>query len=556
MQQIPLSSFSHRPLIGPQTTGVNAIIISLFLAFVAFPVFGDVRMSPSIKNVTARPGAPVHFTLGLSNTGDSAREVRMEAGDMELSPMGLPQPAQDISRGCSGWLTFDPQRSTIDPGGREEIRCTLKPPHGTQAGGYYAYIDCFSPSPTDSRREPGANIRLATRVRCALLVTVIGGPLEPNARPVSMDLTTTVPHGRGHDDAPWMASVEVENSGNIQTRVAGRLVVLNDSGQRVAESDLDVGRGWVLAGGKRVMRAYGESALPDGVYLLQAELRGPRGDLGGAAQAFTLFEGEVTSGKPTEEVLALIEQTRPKFAIEPLIVKTELPARGRRVLSVVVRSMYDEPLTLTPCVIPFTQQPDGSMSFPVADPPDRFVPEALSLSPERLTVRPRSRQNMRITVHMPEEAEGELFAAIALVPEGEELPDDPYFIRRRSCLAILTAKGTEDLAAEVEDITTSVTEEGARRFAFTVRNTGNVSCQLEGLVSVSRGAEAIDRLQAGGPRLSLLPGCSRRFEVTSSKHFPSGHYSAGVMVALSEDASASETTDFTVEAEDDTTPQE
>jgi len=512
---------------------VTLIGISMLLGAV-LSARADVAIQPMIAHVTVHRGMRQTFDIAVANSGETDFRCHLGSVDITQDEMGMPvATAEKPARGCADWLTFKPSEFVLAAHTNTVIKCTIRAPFHA-SGAYYAFASVlFEPTHTP---PPGAGV--VNRLLNSVVMAVVTGTerLQARFRVESVGLEAAV-------GEPWQAAIRVSNTGNLHARVHVRCALATARGSRIEEGKPQIEKGYILAGCSRTFRVAGKRTLPDGSYMVRAiiEVEGSHRPIIRTA-FFTLSHGEIV---PEQKEPALTESDW--FMLQPDSVHFELPPRGRRSQALQVMNLTNEALQLEPRLLAWSRDEQGNVIFP--DQPDhgRFLPEALTVRPATITVRPGSRQNLMLTFAMPEEAEGEYYVALALAPPGQELPDDPYLLAQRTALVTAQAAKTVQREAVISSLDVKQSQAGGYDLQVVVGNTGNCRCTADGQIEIVHGAETIERLSFGSAETFLLPAGERKFTINWPRVLEPGGYRAIATVRYAEGEQAKKDLAFSVE---------
>ena len=93
-------------------------------------------------------------SVAVFNSGDVASTYEMSVQFNETQPEFKPQ---------ADWITFSPQKFTLDQGGSQEVKITVQPSSSAQPGSYFAYLEA-QPTKKDVSGETAVKIAAATKL--------------------------------------------------------------------------------------------------------------------------------------------------------------------------------------------------------------------------------------------------------------------------------------------------------------------------------------------------------------------------------------------------------
>ena len=510
-------------------------------ALVAPDARAQLTLVPPIRMVRVAPGAKQAFELTVSNRSSRAVSCEVEAEDMVLDEHGRPVRAPEgYRRGCASWVEFRPQRFSLGAQKAQRVLCTVKAPRGT-AGGYYARLVCLA-SPGVGARESGASINLHFRLVSALLVTVTGTRVYSNIVPRGVECSVKAAGNPSAGASPgWAMAVRVTNTGNVHAALDGEVRILDRWGRVAARSPLRGGRGFVLPGADRVFEARGTERLADGTYVAVATLHPPGRPTSpvSASGVFSLVQGEVRTGEPTPEVVALLEALRPLFHLPTGRIEISLAPGGRRVEMVEIVNLSDRALELGATVRDWDMDAHGAVTFPEAEPGHgRSGVAWVSLASAPVSLPPKGKGRLAVTVALPRDAEGDYYAAVTLGQTGGPAAADVSALLETSVLLRMRAIRTAKPAGIPTGFSVTQVDPYRSAFRLDVKNTGNSECFAQARVAIldARRQPVVEGLEFGSGETMILPNRLRTLRGEWQGTLPPGKYVA--VVALSFDANA------------------
>ena len=533
---------------------IHLLLILLLLAFGATRGVAQYSLGPVVIDHTVRAGTETQITFVLDSRGADSVTCKAGLSDFRITLQGKPQPASSpLPRGCSGWLTLTTPSVVLEPGASKGLVCKVRVPRDAN-GSYSALLAVdIVPGAQPAGAETGGSVRFTLRKSAVLLLNVVGsGRAASNVAIASLELqlATDNPGPSSADSARslWNVRCTVGNSGNLHARVDGDVSVRDEGASRVVRRAFVTGRGYVLAGADRSFEASGRERLPDGVYAVTASFRprGARVAAISASQTFVVSAGKVSRGEPSEALRREIEAARPWFLAAPENLYYEVTPRGRRMKQAQIFNLTNQTLNLVPHIVAWEHDGAGEITFPEAPRHQRFLSDAVTVTPATLSIRPRGQQNVTLTYAVPAGATGEYYAAVVFAPEGQQLSTDRDVLAQRAILLSAAVPGTLAADATVSQLDLKMLESGAYEFHCSVANTGNARCGVHGKIRVSTEGKAVDELEFGDDDVALLPGESRSFTVAWPRVLESGKYQVVASVEYIDKKTAARTLGFEI----------
>jgi hypothetical protein len=473
------------------------------------------------------------FDLELANSGDSALRGSVASIGLIQNDDGRPVPTPKAARDCSTWITFSPTQFPLPAHGYAKVKCTVRAPISA-VGAYYAFASVYL-TPTEAAPAGAGSIG---QLLNSVVMVVVMGPDQLQAKLRVEAIGMSAPAGQ-----PWQGTVKVSNGGNMHAKIKVRGTLATLAGTVIEKSEAELGPGFVLAGCARTARLDGKLALVDGVYQLRTEV-----DVEGQGQPmletarFTVEGGKVaaaTGGATVANAAPLL--------LQPAQLGFDLPPRGRRMQSLTVINMTDQPQAIEPRVLGWNLDEKGNTVFPDA-PAGRDVGAGLTVTPASLTIAPHGRGTVVVSCALPPGAQGEYFGAVYLAPAGSPTATDAFTLGPRTALVTAVATGTAQPLATVPQVTVTSLPAGGYEVKVTVANSGNCRCPAQGQVEMIHGAATVDRLPFGGADTVVLPGGQRTFTITWPRVLDPGGYRAVATENYAADHQAKGEAAFTVAA--------
>jgi hypothetical protein len=211
-------------------------------------------LSPSILNLKVKPGESTSFQLKIRNNGESAEALEMAVNKLAPNPnQERPEFSEfDPEDPFPSWLTFTPQRFTVEAGAWQQVEGTITPPESALLG-YYAGL-VFK--------------RQVNKVGPDGITEIAGAPavialfeVESNAAFPQLQLVSFI-GPKWVEYLPATFQVEVVNSGNIHLQPFGNIFIDQGNTKDVGILTVNEKAGFVLPGGKRVFESQWSEGFP------------------------------------------------------------------------------------------------------------------------------------------------------------------------------------------------------------------------------------------------------------------------------------------------------
>ncbi|MCI0511903.1 hypothetical protein L0128_01660 [candidate division KSB1 bacterium] len=200
-------------------------------------------VSPPMLEIKLPPAAKKDFVLNVVNSGAQALNLRATIMDLKLSPAGEAQaePAQSRPWSCAAWITLAETELHLEPQQHRNFKFTLTTPGGCQ-GGRTAIIMFEVINPVTRRDE----LQFVGRMGCLILLELAG----------ARTITGEIVDFQSQKTAPGVAfEITVKNTGNIQLKASGNILILNAENRIVDRLPIKVGTGTILPEEPRIFQA-------------------------------------------------------------------------------------------------------------------------------------------------------------------------------------------------------------------------------------------------------------------------------------------------------------
>jgi hypothetical protein len=525
-------------------TFFSIIIIISFQFLCADLSKAIMKLIPPIQEIEAPRGRIANFRLTIVNDADEESPGRFSIHDMDITIDGIPFIADSGAvRGCGSWIELEPREHVFKPHESIVLNGRINVPRDAE-GGYYAcikgsFIDVSIPLSGEQVNLRESQIGLESQALVVLLVTV---PSSRN-RPVIVPETLYVyPRGEkgespvitdfGSQDG-WEIMMPVRNDGNIHTKVSGVASIYSEAGIRLGGAPLRAGKGYVLPGRVRNLKAAGDGILSDGYYMLRIALQTEKRRTMANSFAFAVYEGEVYPGALNDEIAELIRLSSPGFALREPFTEKKITPGGTTYLPVMLINTINDTLKLIPKKMEWNLTPAGQ---PVLGDDNsvqkRSCTSWIEPADSVLVLPPGRRYPFKLKIDCPEDISGEYYSAVSFFEDKVRTDFPGEFLASRTQLIALSTPRDIEYGVEVDSIRIKREVDPRltlHRFQFNVRNTGNAHCFASGAMSFEKEIAAGvfkpygKRQEFGDYQTYLLPGNRMAFEV-DVPNMESGYY--------------------------------
>jgi hypothetical protein len=531
------------------------VILGLAAVLAAHGANAEVSILPRLQEVEATRAQRKVLDFRLANRFDAPLSMRMVAAPLGITEDGLPFAAPDTSdRGCQDWLRFEPGEFTVPPGETRTVRARMIVPDDA-AGTYGAFItatyvlseeevsfELDTPQKTTIDLNMAVTSILMTTVRArgnrAVLepepfVIENGGAADEEAGYPLMATQQTPSTGS------WEISLPVKNTGNTMTVIGGRVKIYRPGPRLVDSADLEVGRGYLLPGRRRIMTAAGQRLLDDGEYVASLTIHQRQGRPTQGHFPFFVIDGQAAMGEPSEDQQQVIAGLSPKLGLSRNWLDMRVTPGARRHGGVRVSNHSKQQLLVRPRVEGFLVTPEGHLKLGRDLGEARSCRDWIRVNPDTVVLAAGRSRNVRVTVAAPDSLEGEYYAAVGFVEEGADWSAMSSDMRMRRTL-IITAREerSAEVMAAIDTVETRSFGPINRIVETRIANGGNVHCYAAGRIEFydEEWNQVLEPVTFGSERSVVMPGGSRHFEVPCPGALDPGRYKAVVLVDYHDDA--------------------
>jgi hypothetical protein len=396
-------------------------------------------------------------------------------------------------------------------------------------GGYYALVGCILKPVSAESGSTGIGAMLST----VLLVNAGRRGLYSRVRVNKIELSL---HPGGSSKSRWQVRCELANSGNTHARLSQPLVTISTSSDQLVDSARpEIGAGFVLPAAKRVWRAEGTVALPQGRYKvgLSTLVSGQRTPMR-VFQAFDVAEGRASlAGVGTKSGPVGAEVS---YVLRPASAELVIPPGGRRRVSFEVANLSNKSLELRATPAEWDHDDGGHPRLLRSGIHVARATAWMSGVPGQVVVPAQRNTRVAFTVTMPRSASaGDRYLALALAPvsAADATPDVSV---DHSLRMVVRLPGPAQPECKVEQFTISKRSGGGVQFEIAIGNTGSSQCTVAPLITVSdsKGVLVEQGITASSP-VVLLAGEERRFVVGWPRVLSPGTYRAALSVSAEVD---------------------
>jgi len=240
-------------------------------------------LSPMRVEMNLAPGAQRNGSLAIANDGKEPGRFRTEILDLSIDKEAVPQFEKDIPAeaeySCRNWVTVNPMEAEIAAGAQMPIRYTFRVPAGAPPRTYHCALG-FTGLTEAKTGQSAIGIMALVRLTSTFYITVGNPAPAGEVKEISIEKFSSAA------SAGYRAVISVENSGLTNLRGAGKVEIVNETGDLVQSADFPP----VVILPSRMQRlpVVLESKLGSGAYTLRTRVNLGNGEIQEAELKFRL----------------------------------------------------------------------------------------------------------------------------------------------------------------------------------------------------------------------------------------------------------------------------
>jgi P pilus assembly chaperone PapD len=242
--------------------------LGLFIGWVTSAALAQpitLGISPLRAELKAQPGAETSQPVRISNSGEEPVQIRATISDWTLTASGETQFVKPgaTTWACAQWLKINPTEFTVEPGGSQLVRYTMKVPGAAAPGGYHCAILFDTVPPPKEKISGQTGVVNLIRMVTTLYAALGDPPIVAKIRRLEIE-----PQSREKKKSGYDVVTEFGNDGTTHYRVNGDLEIHDADGRLVKKFEYKSFP--VLPGVPRVEVFRLDEPLPAGQYLVRA----------------------------------------------------------------------------------------------------------------------------------------------------------------------------------------------------------------------------------------------------------------------------------------------
>lgn len=515
---------------------IAAFIFWLLLSY-SF-IDAQVSMQPLLHELQLSKHSRESFTLHVSNSGAFTENCTLTPLSMDVSEDGQPFALDSTNdRSCVDWMTFEPAEFTLKPKSEKQIHVRIEVPRDV-SGTYYAMyrLDFHS----EAEKQDSELLSLKRSWAGVLLVNVrsFGNnvKLEPQGLKIIPGRSNVqAAQARFSSDA-WRVEVRLKNTGNLMTQAKGNIMLFSESGKLLHSETLEVGRGILLPNKNRTFTASGSGYLPDGMYLLKANITAKRSPQLSHSTPFSVYKGKVYINPDSDELRDLIRASSPGFQLRKQFIDYPISSNAKRYGSILLKNFLDDTLRIFPRLTGWWLGPRGQIELGKHYLDHNRSCEAwFDRQNNEIIIPPKTNYSYKFKINVPEKLDGEYFAGIVFDPDHPRPNLAKELKINRACFLSFVDRKSRVDTIDINNISIRKNAQNNHDLHFKVVNHGNSRIDLLGRANLSLETapgyyEPVGEPQKVGSSGSwIMPGSHRLVDV----EFPelkAGKYEARIII--------------------------
>jgi hypothetical protein len=526
-----------------------------------------VQLSPNLMKAKLKPGSRNVLEFSLANA-DRENDVRVSAfyKDIQQGARGqylLSDTATQYS--IRDWIEI-PDTLFLLPAGQEinyQVKVTVPPT--ARGGGYGAIVFEILPGRpprVSEKSKMSASYRFQMPSFVEISVDRYGGVLK-RVRSGEILVKTPEEHEKLKKRYPnkFLIATEIENTGNLMLEVKGRLIIRDVNGRLIKQVPLGAGRGAILPGATTYLRSY-VNRLNPGRYTLRSIVQ-----YGGHSPAVSVTDYEVTR-ESASQVGELDVSIPLAVEIMPNNIDLKAPVSAFRPFGATIVNREQFPIEVIARAGQIYHDVNGELWSTTTADSGRAIVDWMEFEPKEFTINANRRQNVRVTVKVPEGATGGNYGCLLFSAKPVDTASDAEsFLPAELRLPIqITVPPDFELSGEVTKVRAETSPTGGVGIQALFRNTGNMHVKISGQVTIQMWAEEksiidsmiilsdprfedVGRVKIESDSVLIFPGESRMLTSETMEQLPAGKYRARLEVNYGAKQPALMDTEFVVKPE-------
>jgi hypothetical protein len=375
------------------------LLVGLFVLFSAWLFAASAQaqgfmVKPMRMDVVASPGRTIEVPLEIRNTaGADVRAVDLRLAQISQSPDGSwrliePGAPDDVPTDISAlpFISLASPRADIEPLQPVEMMIRVTPPPDAR-GVYFAAIIAETPAPEQT--EGGIVVRV--RFVVPVIIEIEGRTARQQ---VSLsDVLMTYDKAADGKPATTTAALQVVNAGRTFSRVKGKLTIEKKNAERWQPvTRFDLRERAIMPGLTFALGQDLERRLPSGTYRLRGELNVDGRRIPPVIKEIAFEGASDADGLAFDTALVLT----------PSLVEMAILPGATRTTSLRIENPGVDPVTVD---MASTTPPQlGGVAMGELLGVELSAEPWVEITPPRFTIRPGSRQNVRVTSRVPKDA--------------------------------------------------------------------------------------------------------------------------------------------------------
>jgi len=437
----------------------------------------QLSLSPMLKELELAPGTKRAFSMRLDN-GDKEHSIHLiaYASDMTEEKNGAYKVIEkgESKFSCADWIKLSQTEFTILPESTKEIKAEITAPWDASGGRYAAVVFEIVPEKIEPGKDALGSVTYRFRMPTFVEVTIrrFGGATKKvTIENFKVETLTDEASVKKFGPGALRFTASLKNEGNIHIIGKGSLLIKTPDGKRKRQVPLGGGRGSVLPEATVDFRSVLKK-LPPGEYIAQAMINYGNPSPAVAEIPFSVgLQRKVPKGFTAASFLAL--------EIKPERLEMQIPPLGFRTTVIQIENQESTSVILKANAMGMQFDEEGNLIVVDTSETSRSCASWLKIEPPDLTLPPRGRDQVKLTVQVPGEHFGGYYACLVL----EASPSDsqkaslptPFQIP-----LIISSPPNFEKKGEIVDIEVSAAANKPGIITARFKNTGNIHIKPRG----------------------------------------------------------------------------
>jgi hypothetical protein len=437
----------------------------------------QLALSPMLVELELAPGTRRVFSLRLDNgSNENSMNLIAYTGDMMEEQDGA---YKVIEKGqsefsCADWIKLSETEFTIPPSGSKEIKAEITVPRDAGGGRYAAVVFEIVPEKREAGKDDLGSVTYHFRMPAFVELSI--RRFGWTAKKVSItdfkvEAFSSEAVEKKYGPGSMRFTASVKNEGKVHVIGKGNLLIKTPDGKRKRQVPLGGGRGAVIPGATvdftSILRK-----LPPGEYIAQAMIKYGSPSPAVAETPFSVgLQRKIPKGFTAASFLAL--------EIKPERLEMQIPPLGFRTTVIQIENQESTSVILKANLMGMQFDEEGNLIVVDTSETSRSCAGWLKIEPPHLTLPPRGRDQVKLTVQVPAEHFGGYYACLVLEASTSDSQKAPLATPFQIPIIISSPPNFEK-KGEIVDIEVSAVANKPGIITARFKNTGNMHVKPRG----------------------------------------------------------------------------